>query len=108
MVLTPFGTHGRDKQRYPRADVGRGHVHTAQVKTAVQPYHNGTVRITQDNLCSHINQLIHKEETAFEHLLVYQDTACGLGGDDQHHTEQVGGESRPGRIGNGEDGSVDE
>ena len=66
------------------------------------------VRVAQDNLCPHINQLVDKEQTAFEHLLMNQHTALGLGSHNQHHAQQVRSQSRPRRIGDGHDGTVDE
>lgn len=41
---------------------------------------NGAVRVAEDNLRSHIYQLVHKEQTAFEHFLMNEYTAFCLGG----------------------------
>ena len=68
---------------------------------------NGAVRVAEDNLRSHIYQLVHKEQTAFEHFLMNEYTAFCLGGNHQQHTEQVWCQSGPGCVGNGHDGAVD-
>ena len=48
---------------------------------------NGAVRVAEDNLRSHIYQLVHKEQTAFEHFLMNEYTTFCLGGNHQQHTE---------------------
>ncbi len=64
----------------------------------VMAYHHGPVRIAQDNLRSHVNQLIDKEKAALKHLLMNQDTALALDGHHKHHAQKVRGESRPRSI----------
>ena len=51
-----------------------------------QTNHYGTVRITKNNSCSHINQLIYKKQTAFKHFLMNQYRAFGLYGSYQNNT----------------------
>ena len=68
---------------------------------------NCTVRVAEDNLCSHIYQLVHKKQAAFEHLLMNKYAAFSLSGDNEHHTQQVRRQSGPGSVGDGHDGTVD-
>ena len=68
----------------------------------------GTVRVAKDDLSTHVDELVYKEQAAFEHLLVDQYASFGLGGHYEHHAQQVGCQSRPGGVGNGHDGAVDE
>ena len=66
------------------------------------------VRVAKDDLGAHVDQLVHEKKTALEHLLVDEDTSFGFGGNNEHDAEQVGRETGPRRIGNGEDGAVEE
>ena len=50
------------------------HIGTTQVETIAQPNHSRPVRIAKNDLRSHVDQFVDKEETAFEHLLT---TRCG-------------------------------
>jgi hypothetical protein len=43
-------------------------------------YDDGTMRVTEDNLCSHVDETIDKEQTTLEHLLVEEDRAASLCG----------------------------
>ena len=69
--------------------------------------HRGPVRITKDDLCTHIDEFIHKKQAAFEHFLVDKHASAGLGCHNKHHADQVGRKSGPGCIVDGKDGSVD-
>ena len=68
----------------------------------------GPVRIAEDNLGSHFYEPVHEEKTAFEHFLVYEDTAFALSGHHKHYTQQVRGQSGPRSIRNGHYGTVEE
>ena len=56
------------------------------------------MRVTEDDLRAHRNQLVYKEEPALVHLFVDDDRALGLGGCDQGDAHQVGRERGPRRI----------
>ena len=47
-------------------------------------YHHGAVRVAQYYLCSHVDELVHEEESALEHLLMEQYAAACLR---CHHNE---------------------
>ncbi|MPN18045.1 hypothetical protein SDC9_165403 [bioreactor metagenome] len=64
------------------------------------------MRITKNNLSTHINKLIHKEETTLEHLLVNQDRALSLSSHNQEDRQQVGSKSRPRSISNRHDRAI--
>ena len=66
------------------------------------------MRVTKDNLRPHINQLVHKEQAALEHLLVNQHRTFGLCGHHEQHTQQIRGQSRPRRIAQGHERTVQE
>src|SRR5687768_13288466 len=74
--------------------------------SSVQSDHRGPVRITKDYLCAHVNQLINKEQPAFEHFLVNKHASPGLSSSYQYDTQQVRRKSRPYRISNGENGTI--
>ena len=65
------------------------------------------MRVTKDNLRSHVDQLIHKEQAALEHLLMDQHATDSLGGNHQEDTQQVRRKSWPGSIGYRHDRTVD-
>ena len=99
---------GGYEQGDARADVGAGHAAGAQAFLAVVAYHDGPVWVAEDYLRAHVDQFVNEEQAALEHLLVEQHAAPRLCGDDEQHGEQVGREARPGRVGQGHDGAVDE
>ena len=74
----------------------------------VVPHDDSAVGITQDNLSAHVDELIHKEQAALEHLLMNEHRALGLSSHHQQYAQQVGGESRPGGIAEGHEGAIDE
>ena len=102
------GREGSDEQGDAGADVGAGHTACAQPDLAVVAYDDGTVRVAEDDLCAHVDELVDEEQAAFEHLLVEEHGATGLRGHDEQHGEQVGREAWPGSVGEGHDGAVDE
>ena len=67
----------------------------------------GTVRVAENNLRSHINQLVYEEQAAFKHFLMNQHAAFGLCRHNEHDTQQVRSEPRPGGVGYRHDGAVD-
>ena len=42
------------------------------------------MRVAQDDLGAHVNQLVDEKQAALKHLLVHQHTAARLGGRDEH------------------------
>ena len=102
------GRHGGDEQRHAGADVGRGHARGPQPDAVVVADDRGAVRVAEDNLRPHVDELVDEEEAALEHLLVDEHGALGLGGHHEEYRKQVGGESRPRRVGDGHDGAVEE
>ena len=69
---------------------------------------DGTMGIAEDDLRTHVDELVDKEQTALEHLLVEEHRASGLGGYGDKYGQEVGCESRPRSIGQRHDGAVDE
>ena len=67
---------------------------------------NDAVRVTKNNLGTHINQFVHKEQAALKHLLMYEHAALGLRGGYQQHAQKVRGKSGPGCIGQCHYGTV--
>ena len=62
--------------------------------------------VAEDNLCAHIDELIHKEETALKHLLMNEDCPLGLCCHNEEDAQQVWRQSWPRRIGYGEDRTI--
>ena len=73
----------------------------------VVAHDHGAVRVAEDNLRTHVDELVGEEEAALEHLLVEEHAALRLGGHHQQHRQQVGGEAGPGGVGYRHDGAVD-
>ena len=69
---------------------------------------NRSMRVTKDNLGSHINELIHEEETALKHLLMNQDTTLTLNCHHKKHTQKVWCKSWPWSISNSHNGTIKE
>ena len=84
------GGEGGDEQGDAGADVGRGHANATQGMGFVEADDIGTVRVAEDDLRTHVDELVHKEQAALEHLLVDEHGAFGLGGHHQNDTDQVG------------------
>src|SRR5699024_1761722 len=63
-----LGTQGGDEQRNAGPNVGRGHHRTAQAAFVVVADDRGAVRVAEDNLRPHVDELVHEEKTALEHL----------------------------------------
>ena len=63
---------GRNQQRNPGANIGRGHCRSSQVYRVVVAYDRSSVWVAQDNLGSHIDEFIYEEESALEHFLMNQ------------------------------------
>ena len=61
-------------------------------------YNHNAVRIAQYHLRAHINQVIHKEQAALKHLLMYENAALGLCCCNQQYAQKVRGKSRPRSI----------
>lgn len=99
--------HGGDEHGNTRADVWGCHVVVAETHLAVMSDNDGAVGVAKDNLRAHVNEFVHKEETALEHLLMYEDRAARLRRHHQDDGKQVGRQSGPRCIGDGEDGAVD-
>ena len=66
------------------------------------------MRVAQDNLGTHIYQLVDEEQTALEHLLMYQYRAASLSSHYDEHRKEVRCESRPRCICQSQNGAVDE
>lgn len=53
------------------------------------------MRVTQNDLRSHIDKFIHEKQTALEHLLMNQDATFRLCRHNEEYAQQVGSQSRP-------------
>ena len=103
-----LGAHGRDEQRHAGADVGRRHARGAQGYAAVVAYDGGAVRVAEDDLRTHVDELVDEEEAALEHLLVYEHGTLCLRRHHEEYRQQVGREAGPRGVGDGHYGAVDE
>ena len=64
------------------------------------------VWVAKDDLCAHIDELVHKEETALKHLLMNEDGPLGLCRYNEEDAQQVWCQSWPRRISDGEDRAI--
>src|SRR5262245_7617842 len=62
---------------------------------ARRPLDEGAMRVAQDHTGAHPDQPVDEEHPALVHLLVKEDGSPGLGGSDQGHAHEVGGEGGP-------------
>ena len=74
----------------------------------IVPDHRRPVRIAQNDLSAHVDQLIHEKQATLEHLLVNQHRPFGLRRNDQKDRQQVGRQPGPGSVGYVHDRAVDE
>ena len=88
-----LGTEGGDEQGYAGTDVGTGHASATELQLAVVTHDDGTVGVAENDLRTHIDELVDEEQAALEHLLVEEHRPACLGGNGDEHAEQVGGES---------------
>lgn len=89
-----FGTHSCDEQGDTCTDIGACHAACTELDAVVLTHDDGAVRVAEDDLRAHVDELVDEEETALEHLLMDKHGAAGLGGYDEEHGEQV--RRRPG------------
>ena len=102
-----LGAHGCYQQGDTGSDIRTRHATASERDLTVVTNDNCTVGIAEDNLCTHVDQLVDKEQAALEHLLVEQHTAPCLSSHDNQYRKQVGCQSWPGGIGECHDGAVD-
>src|SRR5690606_30370373 len=68
--------------------------------------YSSPVGVAQDNTGSHIDEFIHKKQTALEHFLVNKYTSLGLCSNNQEDTQQVRSQTRPWSICYGHNGTI--
>ena len=70
-----------------------------QLHSVVMTHNHGSVRVAQDDLSSHVDELVNEEQTALKHFLVDEHCALGLCGYHKHDAQQVWRQSWPRGIG---------
>src|SRR5690606_21443767 len=65
-----------------------------------------SVRVAQNDFCSHIDEFIYEKQTTFEHFLVNQNASSSLSCYYQNDTQQIGSKSRPRSISNCQDRAI--
>jgi hypothetical protein len=65
-----LGTHGGYQQGDTRTDIGARHATTSKRDLTVVTYDDGTVRVAENNLRTHIDEFVDKEQATLKHLLV--------------------------------------
>ena len=101
------GRHGCDQEGYPCANVWRGHFDATEGVLAIQPDHCSAVRVTEDDLCAHVDQFVYKEQAGFKHFLVYEHGSLRLSSGHQDDGQEVRREARPDLICYRKDGTID-
>jgi hypothetical protein len=66
----PRCTHGGNEKGNTSADVRARHAATTQLALTVVADNDGTVGVAQDNLSTHVNQAVNKEQAALKHFLM--------------------------------------
>src|SRR5688572_15871858 len=66
------------------------------------------MRITQNDLRTHVYQLVNKEQPALKHFLMHQYTSFGLRSYYEYDTQQIGCKARPWMIVNSKHRSIKE
>src|SRR4051812_21233207 len=101
-----FGAQGCNKEGNSCPDIGGAHSDASELGFSFQSYNGRPVRIAKDDLRPHFDELVHEEQAAFKHFLVYQQGAPGLGRYHQHDTQEIRCEAGPGMVVNGKYPSV--
>src|SRR5450432_1095679 len=94
----PLRAHGGDEQRNTRPDIGTAHRDATQFVQSSQSDHRSAMGIAKNDLCTHIEKLVYKEQAAFKHFLMNEYTAFSLRGNHEHHTQQIRRQSGPWMI----------
>ena len=102
-VLNLFAYTGGATVACAKAGASVCHVDAAKGMAVVEADDIGAVRVTEDDLRTHVDELVDEEQAALKHLLVDEYGTFGLRGHHQHDTDQVGREAWPRCIGYGED-----
>ena len=64
----------------------------------VMSHDHSPVRVTENDLSAHVDELVDKEETALEHLLMDQDATSALGRHHEDDADEVRRKARPWSI----------
>ena len=80
-----IGTHGGNEQGDTCTDVRAGHTTTTQADLPVVSHYDGSVRVAEDDLGAHVDELVNEEQAALEHLLMEKYRAAGLCRHDDEH-----------------------
>src|SRR5690606_5254378 len=83
----PLRRKRRNKERYSSPDIRRSHLDATQLKSLVKSNYRSPVGVTENNLCAHINQFIHKKQPAFKHFLMDQHVTLGLCGNYEYDAQ---------------------
>ena len=95
MVVTPSAASAASTSAMPARMSG---LVTCWPTSRLRPDDDGAMRVAEDDLRAHGDQLVDKEEPALVHLLVDDDRALRLGGRHQGDAHEVGREGGPGRV----------
>ena len=85
-----LGAHCCNEEGDTCADIRARHASGTELDLTVVSYDNGTMRIAKDDLGTHVNQLIDKEQTTLKHFLMEKNTSLCLSGNHKQNGEQVG------------------
>ena len=80
-----LGTHGGNQQGDTCTDIWARHTTSTQGDFPIVTHDHSTVRIAEDNLCTHVNEFIDEEQTALKHLLMEEHAATSLSGYHDEH-----------------------
>ena len=103
-----FGTHGSNQHGYTGTYIRACHVVVLELARVIVPDNHRPVRVAEDDLRAHVNQFVHEEQSALKHLLMDKHRSPCLCSYHKYDGQQVRCQSRPGRIGYGEDRAVEE
>ena len=87
-----------NQQRNAGADIGTGHHPPLEIALVIVAHHHRPVRVAEYDLRAHVYELVHEEQAAFEHLLMYEHASVALRRDHQQDAQQVRRQTGPGRI----------
>ena len=86
------GGEGGENEGHAGADVGAGDRLADQTAGTDD---DGAMRVAEDDLRAHGDELVDEVETALVHLLMDDDGAFGLGGGDEGDAHEIGRKGRP-------------
>ena len=87
ITLVPLALRAAMSRAMPARMSGGSHVVGLQQELMVVAYYNSPVRIAQNDLRAHFNEIVDEIQTALKHFLMHQYAAAALCGHNEHYAQ---------------------